>query len=218
MKMFTKCLAIIFVLGAALFVSAPSADAADTGAENVIPMIEWKCAFPCQAEWLTFDPEDIAAGTSENHKLASYQQKNWLIFDKNTPIDKCKSPDGAHYFIKRNTRNMSPAEIAFFRHFIIVLNERSQNMKARVTQWQCDMCGRKGFCFYGDDMDMGPPIDPRRKSDVFNMKSKDRIPDCKWLGFSGAVYPYHPLYITSNVGNPKPIELSKATGNLWWSN
>jgi len=219
MKTFLKCLAVFLVFGAALFVQFNAAYAADTGDEKVVQIIEYKCLL-CNKDFFTFDPDDIDGGLKGDHKMANYQQANWIQFNgSKNPIRKCeKDPRGAHILDKKRNLTVSPKDIFQYASTgsLIVLKSGGAAIKSKLTSWMCHVCGRKGWCFLGDDMDQGAPVDFTKKLEVRKFSDNSQIAECKWKGFNGKSHVFHPLNF-GDSGNPTSTKLLEEIANIYFS-
>jgi len=220
MKIFLKFLAVVFVLGTALFIPAQHANAGDSGDEYVVPMIEWNC-YGCKWQVFTFDPDDIGGDSKPEHKMTNYQQSNWVNFATGNAIVKCsKSPDGAHFFEKKGARNTSPYIIGQRKDAFIVLKSGSA-IKATVIKFTCHVCKLEGFAFKGDDLDQfGQNYDIKLVNNLYNMKSDQKVPVCGKItliqGDTSTVVARHMLIRTS-AGTPSSNNLRGSIANLWYS-
>ena len=221
MKKFLKYLSVVFVLAAAPFILAPAADAADSGSEKIVPVIRWKCS-QCSTLFHTFAPESLEAKEHNNNKDGAYQQKNWVLFTSNgTSIAKCQrdpSNKGTHLFDKNGEDNLPPHEVAKLDKDkkLIVLKERGQTLKVKVQNWSNPYSNVKGYCFGGDDMDMAPSIDPSRQSNVWNIKTGERIKDANSPGYDNKQFKWNWI-VFGGFESVKGYDLSSRAANLWYS-
>ena len=222
MKMFLKCLAIVLILAAAPFVLMPVANAADTGDERVIPLSEFQC-LQCNARFYTFAPDSLDPDDRRDNKEYSYQQANWRILGASkSQVPKCaKDPlrEGAHIFDRNGNHNGTPSDVA--RHIrekrLVILRNGGGDIRARHSKWDCSMCGKNGFCFTGDDMDQGPPIDFNRKSDIFRLTDGSRLSECGWSGWGGSKHPFHPVKFLGHNMTFKSTDLQERLSEFWFS-
>jgi hypothetical protein len=224
MKMFLKCLAVIFVSGAALFVAAPAADAANVGSNKIVPLTQWKCTL-CGLNFYTFAPEDVSGSGYNEHKDGNYQQKNWVVFASGgQPIPKCgkdASSNGGHFFDKNTVvRNVSPKETYDLAKDkkLVVLKSRGSSLSVRIRTWENPFTKQKGYCFDNDGMDMAAPIDPTAASNVYRMTTGERIADMNALGSGDRRLKFNMIYYTSSQETLRGIDLSEKAGYLWFSN
>ena len=222
-KMATKFLAAAFIgvliLGAALFVQPNAAYAADTGDEKVVAIIEYKCLL-CNKDFFTFDPDDIDGALKGDFKMVNFQQANWIQFNGGrNPIRKCeKDPGGAHIMNRKRSFIVSPKEIYKYASTgsLLAMKSGGAAIKSKLIRWNCYICGRKGWCFQGDDMDQGAPVDFTKKMEVRKFSDNSQIAECKWKGFSGRSHIFHPLNF-GDAGNPTSTKLLEEITNIYYS-
>lgn len=215
MKRFWMVPVVVLLLMVVFFAPLPAC-ADDSGDERVVPVIRWVC-FQCGKEYFTFAPDNIDGKAKTDHKMVNYQQSNWVLLgDPGKSVPKCeKSPDGAHFFEKKQELNTSPYIIHELRNYYIVL-KNGGSLKAKIIKWKCMSCGINGFCFLGDDMDSATSIRFDGVQKVYNMKSGSRINECRLKNYRGDNIKCHMFDFTDKI-EPKSFEIAKSLSNMWYS-
>ena len=197
--------------------SAFSAWAKDSGEERFVPIIEWHC-YSCNAQYFTFDPDDVGGASKADHKMRDYQQKNWMLLsDPGRPIPLCsKAPDGAHFFEKKRQMTTSPYIIHERRKDYIVLKD-GRTVKAKLKSWTCKLCNTEGYCFDGDDMDLGEPDSSQKAMNLYNMANESRIKDCGFKAANGVVYRRHNGMQQKNIESVNSYGIAQRLSRIWYS-
>ena len=215
MKVFLKCIAVVFILAGALFVPAPGADAS-----NFIPINRFQCLL-CNREFFTFAPDDLDGDTRREHKDARYQQANWIVFNSSrSPIPRCaRDPQGAHIFDNKGTRTVSPAQVRRYAasSALIGLRRGGYTLRVRLVSWMCHVCDRRGFAFEGDNLGTAPPVDLSRRQAVLRLSNGEALPPCRWRGWNNRDFQFHPIGLVNAGGTATSARLLEQMNNLWFS-
>lgn len=188
-----------------------TAYAADSGAENVVEVQEYKC-LACDTVVFTFCPDDIDADLKKDYKDANYQDNNWLTlkdpgrsFIRHKP---CRN--GGHIFDKRGSaKKVSPEDVyKNIEKFIVLKNGGALNTS--IQELQCVGCGKSDFwSFMGDDLDQFAELNLTIPQNVWNIKNGSRIPDCNTQYIKSLPAAKTHLFKTKIIKSTKSYDLGK---------